>query len=93
MTAAQRLSNWLSGEAGDGFGTGPGVDAEGADVPVAALGITADAPPPAKCVSDEWRSWWRVHPLGVSAGRCRSGVVTEPGLAGRAAETLPGGRW
>ena len=74
------------GEVGDGFGAGPGVDPEGAQVPVAALGLENHRRRPALGQMRKRRVAQLVEgpAARVSTERCCGGAVAEPGLAGRA---------
>ena len=73
------------GEAGDSFGTGPGVNPESAQIPVAALSLQHHRRRATLRQMRQRRMAQLVQspPAGVTAERCSRGAVGEPGLAGR----------
>ena len=81
------------GEPGDGFGTGPGVNPESAQVPVAALSLEHHRRRSTLSQMRQRRVAQLVQspPTGVTAEQGSRGAVGEPGLAGRGIEVTPGG--
>ena len=81
------------GEPGDGFGTGPGVNPESAQVPVAALSLEHHRRRSTLSQMRQRRVTQLVQspPTGVTAEQGSRGAVGEPGLAGRGVDVTAGG--
>ena len=81
------------GEPGDGFGTGPGVNPESAQIPVAALSLQHHRRRSTLSQMRQRRVAQLVQspPAGMTAERCSRGAVGEPGLAGRGIDVTAGG--